>query len=326
MKNSRPKSENTMNRVITLAAALLLGMLALVPYAIAQSYTFTPLSDPAGQPTIATGINNIGQVVGYYGAGATWSGFIYNKGVFSTLDYPGVTASGYTEPWGINDKGQVVGIYNLTSHGPDGTYGYIYSGGIFTTINFPESTFTFAYGINDRGQIVGFNGEYSFIYSGGVFTTLDDPLGQVTIARDINSSGQIVGDYIDLEGEHGFIYSGGVFTTLDDPSVTAGMFTVATGINDRGQVVGYYQDTELSPYVPSSYGFIYNKGVFSTLDYPSSPITFLDGINDLGQIVGVNTTGSFIANPVATPVPEPSTILLLGSGLVGLVGWRWRRK
>jgi len=284
MKNSRPKSENTMNRVITLAAALLLGMLALVPYAIAQSYTFTPLSDPAGQPTIATGINNIGQVVGYYGAGATWSGFIYNKGVFSTLDYPGVTASGYTEPWGINDKGQVVGIYNLTSHGPDGTYGYIYSGGIFTTINFPESTFTFAYGINDRGQIVGFNGEYSFIYSGGVFTT------------------------------------------LDDPSVTAGMFTVATGINDRGQVVGYYQDTELSPYVPSSYGFIYNKGVFSTLDYPSSPITFLDGINDLGQIVGVNTTGSFIANPVATPVPEPSTILLLGSGLVGLVGWRWRRK
>ena len=57
------------------------------------------------------------------------------------------------------------------------------------------------------------------LYSGGTYITLDDPLGTGgTYAYGINDVGQIVGDYTDSSGaHHGFLYSGGTYTTLDDP-------------------------------------------------------------------------------------------------------------
>jgi hypothetical protein len=45
-------------------------------------------------------------------------------------------------------------------------------------------------------------------------------------------------------------------------------------------------------------------------------------INNLGQIVGISD-----ANPFQLPaVPLPPTVLLVGSGLLGLAGWRRIRK
>jgi probable HAF family extracellular repeat protein len=111
--------------------------------------------------------------------------------------------------FGINDAGQIVGGYRDSSGIP---HGFLYSGGVYTTINDPLGTNgTFAFGINNKSQIVG---EYidssgiphGFLYSGGVYTTINDPLGtNGTVAQGINDKGQIVGYYLDSRGIHGFL-------------------------------------------------------------------------------------------------------------------------
>jgi probable HAF family extracellular repeat protein len=63
-----------------------------------------------------------------------------------------------------------------------------------------------------------------------------------TFAAGINDAGEIVGWYTDNAGRyHGFLEDGGVVTTIDNPLGTNG--TVVQGINDVGQIVGWYTDS-----------------------------------------------------------------------------------
>jgi probable HAF family extracellular repeat protein len=88
----------------------------------------------------------------------------------------------------------------------------------------------------------GLSDNHGFLYSGGVYTTLDDPAGSQTAAQGINDAGQIVGFYGNgnANDSHGFLYSGGVYTTLDDPLATGS--TLPQGINATGQIVGNYNN------------------------------------------------------------------------------------
>jgi len=78
---------------------------------------YTTLDDPnagtaANQGTFAEGINNRGQITGYYvdAEGAT-HGFLLSHGQYTTLNDPDPAATGGIIPEGINDKGQIVGFY-----------------------------------------------------------------------------------------------------------------------------------------------------------------------------------------------------------------------
>jgi len=104
--------------------------------------------------------------------------------------------------------------------------------------------------------------------------------------------------------------SGGVYTSIDVPGAD---LTVAFGINDAGQIVGFYGGST------GNHGFLLSGGVYTSIDVPGAVETYAAGINDAGQVVGRYFEGG-------GSVPLPPTVLLLGSGLLGLVGWRRFRK
>ena len=100
------------------------------------------------------------------------------------------------------------------------------------------------------------------------------------------------------------------FTTLDVPG---GSTTQAIGINNAGQVVGDFEDSS-----GVIHGFINTGGTFTTLDVPGASDTFAFGINDAGQVVGNFGTSSGQHGFVASPVPLPAAVWLLGTTLGGL--------
>ena len=98
---------------------------------------------------MAEGINSSGLIVGTYDNGTGSHAFLYNAGVFTTIDDPSATTGTFAR--GINRSGQIVGFFGST-----GTHGFIDNGGIFSTIDDPNAAGeTFVNGINDDGLIVG---------------------------------------------------------------------------------------------------------------------------------------------------------------------------
>jgi hypothetical protein len=80
--------------------------------------------------------------------------------------------------------GQIVEGYQNSSR----THGFLYSDGVYTTLDYPSGAQTQAWRINNAGQIVGSyqsgNFVQNFVYSGGVYTTLN--LGVSSAASGIN--------------------------------------------------------------------------------------------------------------------------------------------
>jgi len=189
-----------------------------------------------------------------------------------------------TYPQGISGS-TVAGYYDV--YAAPYSYGFIYSGGTFTTLTGFESRVVRAKAFGVSGSnVTGIayytapnaplvqninNGLYyycksrGFIYSGGVINYFDAPAGAGITEPAAISGGTVVGHFYDQNSKiHGFIYNGGTWTTLDPPSPTL-INAFATGISGS-TVVGSFCDNNTGNW----HGFIYSGGVWTILDAPGS--------------------------------------------------------
>jgi probable HAF family extracellular repeat protein len=143
-----------MHRSLLSAVLSLSILLSTLVAAQDVSYTFTPIDVPGSISTVTTGINNRGQIVGFFSDATGTHGFLTNGATFTTIDVPD---SQSTQAFGINNRGQIVGYF---SDATGRVHGFVTDGATFTTLDVPSATrFTHAYGINAVGQIVGFFGD-----------------------------------------------------------------------------------------------------------------------------------------------------------------------
>ena len=302
----------------------LLGIaLAFLVYpARADNFDFTPIDVPGAIQTRATGINNSGEIVGWYwdSSGQT-HGFVDVSGTFTTIDVPG--SSGWTEVFGVNNKGDIVGDYQTSVSVPGATsyfyHGFIYDGTTYTTVDVPGAQATTLYGINDGGVATGNTGPFgaSFTFDGALHY-LSFAGSLFTESFGINNAGDVTGFYRDPgPGFHGFVEDGGVFQSFDVPG---GFDTEPFAINNAGVIVG----STLGP--PS--GFLFDgSSTFTPLDYPGSATTIAYGVNDGGDLVGAFYDPSVVGlyrGFLATPVPEPGSLSLLVVGVVACAALRRR--
>src|SRR5258708_30575792 len=100
-----------MNRSVLAGLILSRMVLGAGQDSSADSYSFTTVDVPGATNTNATGINNRGQIVGFYNDASGDHGFVLSsdRRTFTTIDNP--AEIGVTSLQGINDDGYVIGLF-----------------------------------------------------------------------------------------------------------------------------------------------------------------------------------------------------------------------
>ncbi len=194
---------------------------------------------------------------------------------------------GDTFSHGVNSSLEVSGYFDDTS----GTHGYVRTlGGAFTTFDVPGATATYAYGLNDLGQVTGSYGSHGFLWApGSGFTTFDPPGSVGTDPSGVNNAGAAVGFFLNPSlgyRNEGFVRNpDGTYTIFD---VTGAFDTFASGINNLGDIAGSFDVTSGG----AEHGFILLNGNgplsdrLTLIDFPGGSMTRAFGINNLDEVFG----------------------------------------
>ncbi len=265
------------------------------------------------------GINNEGEIVGYFGSGDAGHpnrGYAlsapYSQGNFKSQNFP---RAAQTQVIGINDEGVSVGFFspqNNHNTADNANFAFWRANGRYHEANYPTTNNSKPQvdqllGVNDTDTAVGFYNDSAGNAHGYAVNLRTGRYKLVTVrgatsvtATAIDNEGVVAGFFTSASGAvDSFLQAahGGRTVTLTFPGAS---MTQAFGVNDGGEVVGAYTTGTAANAV--MHGFTWENGKFTTVDYPMSSATTINGVNNEGDIVGFYTdakgnTDGFVGLP-----------------------------
>ena len=301
-----------------------------------HAFVFTDAAGMASLPglpgrplSLARDISDSGDIVGNANAGGVDLGHAVLWTAGTAQDLGTLGAGPYSEAWGVNNLGQVVGYSYING----GSYhGFLYSQSTGMVDLTPTSDTGYAKDINDAGQVTGYKtavgGYHAFRWQNGQFADLGVLPGFAhSFGWGINDSGQVAGSSSSASGNSQRFIRFTDGSGLQNLGGT-GQYNVAYGINAAGVVVG---TTGGSGKRAIRYTDVNGLQDLNTLIDPSLGWVLLEAtdINDAGQIVGygfnnvTQKTHAVRLTPTVEPPPDctvnclRSTYIRLGARVMG---------
>jgi len=349
-----------MRKILHLLFGCTVMLAAAVPCTAVQ-YEMIDLGTLGGDSR-AYGVSNGGHIAGLSSQGGV-KAFLWDES--TGMRNLGTLSGPYSEGYGVNAQGRVVG-YSTTTSAQEHAFIWDETNGM-RDLGTLSGGYSEAHAINDFGQVVGESDGSAFMWSetsglralglsagiggargyaisnsgmaagSGGGTTFSnhavtwDPEGNISdigtllqdhysYARGINDLGQVVGwsgrglAPPQYASDQAFIWSS-ASGMRGLGTLPGSLMSYAYDINNHGQAVGYAFGA-----VPST-AFIWDEagGMRALENLPGTTNSYAYAINDAGWIVGYSEEEGGNTHAVLwKPVPEPSGLLALGSGLLAL--------